>query len=527
MIKKFKVLKRAKDISIQLSKLGFYNIYEYFKLLLGLEVDKSVKPQKIRETLEALGPSFIKLGQVLSTRPDILPEEVIIELTKLQDRAPEVEFDKIEQLLNKNFGNYKNVFEYINPKPVASASVSQVHEGFLLTGEKVAVKVKRPNIEEIIKLDIAFFQWLFSFLEKHSKTAKELNLKAIIEEYKRTIRKEINFEIEAYYLDTFRKNFKKSETFYIPKRFKKYCTKDVLVLEFIEGIKISQIDELKNRGFSLKDIAENLTDAYFKMVFEDGIYHADPHPGNLFVMYNGKIACLDFGMVGRLPSLYKKLLYEHIYAVLNFDVVLAMNFYEGLEMITPKTDLNKLENDVMDFLEKYYNKKLEEIDLKELVLDVLYNIIKANHLRLPSELAYLGKTALNLEGTVRKIYPSYNPTERLKFHLKKGLKDYLKEKTKDLKQIGILAYNVPFKIENIYRKLNTEKLTISLISKDLEQKADIFKRQINKVVIALIVVSMFISSSIMYLAKESFYGNTFLILAIILTFILTIKIFKE
>ncbi|EDP73324.1 AarF/UbiB family protein, partial [Hydrogenivirga sp. 128-5-R1-1] len=165
MIKKFKVLKRAKDISIQLSKLGFYNIYEYFKLLLGLEVDKSVKPQKIRETLEALGPSFIKLGQVLSTRPDILPEEVIIELTKLQDRAPEVEFDKIEQLLNKNFGNYKNVFEYINPKPVASASVSQVHEGFLLTGEKVAVKVKRPNIEEIIKLDIAFFQWLFSFLE--------------------------------------------------------------------------------------------------------------------------------------------------------------------------------------------------------------------------------------------------------------------------------------------------------------------------------------------------------------------------
>ncbi len=527
MIRKLKILKRAKEISIQLSKLGFYHIYEYFKFLLGLEVDKSVKPQKIRETLEALGPSFIKLGQVLSTRPDILPEEVIIELTKLQDKAPEVEFNEIEKILNKNFGNYKEIFVYINPGPIASASISQVHEGFLHTGEKVAVKVKRPNIEDIIELDIALFQWLFSFLEKHSKTAKELNLKAIIEEYKRTIRKETNFEIEAHYIDIFRKNFEESKTLYIPKRYKKYCTKDVLVLEFIEGIKISHIEEIKKRGLSLKTIAENLTDAYFKMVFEDGIYHADPHPGNLFVMEDGKIACLDFGMVGRLPSLYKKLLYEHIYAVLNFDVVLAMNFYEGLEMITPKTDLNKLENDVMDFLEKYYNKKLEEINLKELVLDILYNIIRANYLRLPSELAYLGKTAINLEGTVRKIYPSYNPTERLKFHLKKGIKDYFKEKAKDLKQIGILAYNIPFKIENIYRKLNTEKLTISLISKDLDEKTAVLKKQVNKIAVALIAGSMFVSSSVFYLANKSFYGNTFLILAIILTFILTIKIFKE
>ena len=527
MIRKLKILKRAKEISIQLSKLGFYNIYEYFKFLLGLEVDKSVKPQKIRETLEALGPSFIKLGQVLSTRPDILPEEVIIELTKLQDKAPEVEFNEIEKILNKSFGNYKEIFVYINPRPIASASISQVHEGFLYTGEKVAVKVKRPNIEDIIELDIALFQWLFSFLEKHSKTAKELNLKAVIEEYERTIRKETNFEIEAHYLDIFRKNFKESKTFYIPKIYKKLCTKDVLVLEFIEGVKISHIEKIKKRGLSLKTVAENLTDAYFKMVFEDGIYHADPHPGNLFVMEDGKIACLDFGMVGRLPSLHKKLLYEHIYAVLNFDVVLAMNFYEGLEMITPKTDLNKLENDVMDFLEKYYNKKLEEIDLKELVLDILYNIIRANHLKLPSELAYLGKTAINLEGTVRKIYPSYNPTERLKFHLKKGIKDYFKEKAKDLKQVGILAYNIPFKIENLYRKLNTEKLTISLISKDLDEKTAILKKQINKITVALIAGSMFVTSSVFYLANKSFYGNTFLILAIILTFILTIKIFKE
>jgi ubiquinone biosynthesis protein len=376
MIKKFKLIKRAKYISSELSKLGFYNIYEYFKILLGFEIDETVKPQKIRHTLEKLGPSFIKLGQVLSTRPDILPENVIVELTKLQDKAPEVEFEKIEEILNKNYKNYKNIFIYINPQPVASASISQVHEGFLKTGKKVAIKVKRPDIDKIIQLDIELFEWIFSFLEKHFKTAKEFNLKAIINEYKRTIKKELNFEIEAHYIDIFRKNFENNETFYIPKRYEIYCTKDVLVLEFIEGIKISEIEKLKEKNYSLKKIAENLTDAYFKMVFEDGIYHADPHPGNLFVMEDGKIACLDFGMVGRLPTIYKKLLYEHIYAVLNFDIILAMNFYEGLEMITPETDINKLENDVLDFLEKYHNKKLEEINLKEMVLDIINNIVR-------------------------------------------------------------------------------------------------------------------------------------------------------
>ncbi len=527
MKKKIKLIKRATDISVQLSKIGFYNVYEYFKVLLGFEIDESIKPQRIRQALESLGPSFIKLGQVLSTRPDILPQSIVIELTKLQDKASAVDFSEIEKVLNRNYKNYRDIFAYINPKPIASASISQVHEGILHTGEKVAVKVKRPNIEEIVELDIEFFSWLFDFLEKHSNTAKELNLKSIIEEFKRTIKKELNFEIEGHYIDIFRKNFENSKKFYIPNRFKEISTKEVLVLEFIEGVKISQTHQLINKGFDLKKLAEDLTDAYFKMVFVDGIYHADPHPGNLLVMEDGRIACLDFGMVGRLSSNFKKLLYEHIYAVLNRNIYLAMNFYEGLEMITPKTDINKLENDVMDFLEKYYNKKLEEINLKEMIIDIIEDIIKSNHLRLPSQLAYLGKTALNLEGTVRQLYPEYNPTQRLQFYLKKGVKDYVKEKYQDLKQIGFITYNVPFKAEQIYKKLITDKLSVSTLSKDWEIKEDFFKAQVNKVVYSILVLSSCLTSGFLFLAEKDFYGYIFLFIAIIIAILLFIKILKE
>lgn len=327
--RKLKLANRFKEITLALSSLGIFNIYEYFKALFGLETEEDLKPQKIRETLEYLGPSFIKLGQILSIRPDIVPQSIIRELIKLQDKASQIDFQIIKQILEKEYAPKKleDIFSYIEETPLASASISQVHIGILKSGEKVAIKVKRPNLEELISLDADLFLNIISFLEKHSKTIKELDIKGVIYQYKYTTLREADFEIEAQNIEFFRKAFKDNQNIKIPKCYKEISTKNVLVMEFLEGKKISDLDD----KFDRKRLAEIITDAYYKMVFDIGVYHADPHPGNLMVLKDGRVGILDFGMIGKLTGAKKRLLYEHIFAVVNLDTTLAMNFYEGMK----------------------------------------------------------------------------------------------------------------------------------------------------------------------------------------------------
>lgn len=513
--KKFRVLKRFYQISSSLSKLGFYNTYEYFKILFGLEVDETVKPKKIRETLEKLGPSFIKLGQVLSTRPDIVPQPIIQELIKLQDRASKIEFPVIRKILEENYGDSLNeIFAYIDPEPIASASIAQVHVGYLQTGEKVAIKIKRPGIEKQIELDVEVLEWIVSVLERHFSIVKEFNLRGFIYEFKHTTLMEANFEIEANNIQIFRENFKDSEIFYVPKCFEDITNRDILVTEFLKGWKITDVEKIKELGFDLKKVVENLTDSYFKMVFIDGVFHADPHPGNLFFLPDGKIGCVDFGMVGRVSKDLKKLLYEHIIAVTSLDINLAMRFYENLGMITPKTDIEEFLRDIEVFLEKYHNKSLEKINMKEMVLDLL-EIIKEHKLKLPTQLAYLGKTAINLEGVVREIYPEFNPTERLKNFIKTSTLDYIKEKSYEIREMGNIMYDSIFRVEKLYRMLIRERLTLRILFKDMEE-IFVFQRKLMYRLIAVILFSsLIISSALFYIAGMERTGDTFFIIAVV------------
>ncbi len=491
--KKVRLAKRFIEISKTLSQLGFYNVYDYFKALLGLEVEEEAQPRRIREALEKLGPSFIKLGQVLSTRPDIVPQAVVQELIKLQDKVAPIDFEIIEEILKRNYGDKLwEIFAYIDPKPLASASISQVHVGYLQTGEKVAVKVRRPNLKEMIELDAELMLIIIDFLEKHFKTVKEFNLKGVIYQFKRTTLNEADFEIEAQNIKIFRQNFKDYPNFYVPRCFEDISTSEVLITEFIEGIKISDIEKLKEKNYDLKLLAERLTDAYFKMVFKDGVYHADPHPGNLFVLEGGIICAVDYGMVGFLSRTKKRYFFDYIVAVTTLDINLALQFYEGFNMFTPYTDFNNFETDLQFFLEKYHNKKLEEIDLKEMILDII-EFVRTNKLRLPTDVAYLGKAAINLEGTVRELDPSFNPTQRLKKFVTVSTKDYLIEKLGEVRDSAELAFYAIFKLENVYRQLIRDRVTFQIVFKDLEDLQLFYKNQIHKIVLAILFIGFLIS----------------------------------
>lgn len=513
---KLKLYRRFKEISLELSKLGIYNIYEYFKVLFGIEVDESIKPQKIRETLEKLGPSFIKLGQVLSIRPDIIPQSIIRELIKLQDKVKPVEFEIIKQILETEYSRpLEDIFKEIEPEPIGSASISQVYRGKLKTGETVAIKVKRPGLEELINIDAQLFLKIVSFIEKHSKTVKDLDLKSVIHQYRQMTLREADFEIEANNIQTFRENFKDfNQKFYIPKYFPEYSTKNVLVLEYLEGFKISSKEDIARYNLDSKKMAELITDAYYKMVFKDGFYHADPHPGNFIIKRDGTVCLVDFGMVGTLSKDKKRLLYEHIFAVINKNTELALRFYEGMDMITPKTDLDKLQNYVEFFVDKYYNKTLSNINLKDMVLEII-ELVRECNLRLPNSLAYLGKASIGLDGVIRVLDETFNPTERLTNFLTKSITENIKEFTETLMETTSFYYHLPSRLDRFMRLLDIERLTIRIVLKDIEELKEFHKRQINKLFFSIMMTGSLIASGIFYNANKESIGDLTLAFAFI------------
>lgn len=525
---RLKLYRRFKEIALELSKLGVYNIYEYFKVLFGIEVDETIKPQKIRETLEKLGPSFIKLGQALSIRPDIIPQSIIRELVKLQDKVKPVEFDTIRQIIESEYGKpIGDIFEEIDPEPIGSASISQVYRGRLKTGEEVAIKVKRPGLEELINIDAQVFLKIISFIEKHSKTVKELDLKSVIYQYRQMTLREADFNIEANNIQTFRENFKDfSQRFYIPKYFHQYSTKNILVLEYLEGLKITSREELLRHNLNSKELAEIITDAYYKMVFKDGFYHADPHPGNFIIKRDGTVCLLDFGMVGTLSKDKKILLYEHIFAVVNKNTELALRFYEGMNMITPKTDLDKLQSYVDFFVDKYYNKTLSNINLKDMVLEII-ELVRDCNLHLPTSLAYLGKASIGLDGVIRSLDDTFNPTERLTNFLTKSFKDNLKELTETFTETVSFYYHLPSKLDRFMRLLDIERLTLRIVLKDVEDFKEFYKKQLNKIFLAIMSTGMFIASGIFYNAQKNTSGDLTFLFAVISMVVLLYNLAKK
>ncbi|MEZ0323045.1 MAG: AarF/UbiB family protein [Hydrogenothermaceae bacterium] len=526
--RKLKLYRRFREITLELSKIGIYNIYEYFKALFGIDTEEDIRPQKIRESLEKLGPSFIKLGQILSIRPDIIPQSIIKELIKLQDSVKPIPFEEIKFFLEKEYQKpLEEIFTEIDPKPIGSASISQVYRGRLKSGEQVAIKVKRPYLEELINIDAKLFMKIISFIEKHSKFVKDLDLKSVVMQYKQTTLREADFEIEANNITTFRENFKEfNEKFYIPKYYPDFSNKNILVLEYIEGFKISSPEDIKRYNLNGKELAELITDAYYKMVFKDGFYHADPHPGNFIITKEGKVCLIDFGMVGTLPREKKKLLYEHIFAVINKNTELAMKFYEGMEMITPKTDLDKLQTYVEFFVDKYHNKTLANINLKDMVLEII-DLVRECNLKLPTSLAYLGKASIGLDGVIRVLNETFNPTERLTNFLTKSFKDRLRDLMEDTSNTVSFYYHLPLRLDKLIRTLEIERLTFRVIFKDFEEIKEFYKKQTDKLTLSILSVGFIISSGLFYISKKEDIADISLTIGFVFLAILFYKLFRD
>jgi ubiquinone biosynthesis protein len=374
-----------------------------------------------RLALEELGPTFVKLGQILSTRPDLLPPSFLNELSALQDDVPPAAWEKIRESVERELdGPLEQVFASFDPIPIAAASLAQVHAATLPDGREVVVKIQRPNIEKNINLDLDILYDLANLAQDRVSWLNHLDLPDLAEEFAISLRAELDYRREGHNADRFRKNFAEEPELYVPEVYWEYTTRRVLVQERINGIKISSIEALDAAGYDRHEIALKSARFIVKEILEDGFFHADPHPGNLVVLPGEVVGVMDFGTVGNLDPTDQAALVRMYITAVRMDAVSLVEQMIHMGIAAPSLDRLALQRDVRRLLLKYHGLPLEDVRAGEL-LDALRPIIYRYHLRLPSNFWLLAKTLVVMEGVALNLDPDFDIFEVSKPYVRRLL----------------------------------------------------------------------------------------------------------
>ena len=412
----YKNIKRYKEILHILIKYGFGFAVEKlnmdhvaYKIPItkpNEELQYMTTGERIRKAFEELGPTYVKLGQILSTRNDIFDQDIIDELSKLRDNVEEFSTDIAREIfVSETKLNIEDVFKEFNEVPIAAASIGQVYEAKLYSGEDVIIKIQRPNIERTIKADLEILQSGASILNDIVKE-NETNFEKILEEFKVQLLRELDYNFEAINAMKFYEIFKDSEEVYIPKIYSEYTTKKVLVMEKIIGVKLSDISKIKKFGWDTDNISKIGVKALFKQVFECGFFHADPHPGNIFVLNSNCISYIDFGMIGIVDKKTFNSLNNIVLAAVQKNADKIIFLLEDMGITKTTVDKDALKLDLLYLLHYYYDVPLDKISLSD-ILNEIFMFFRKYNIAMPTELTTLAKTVITLEGTARELNPNF------------------------------------------------------------------------------------------------------------------------
>ena len=371
------------------------------------------RPVHLRLALEELGTTFIKLGQILSTRADLLPPEYLAELTKLQDSTSPVPFEAIEQVLISELGQPINkVFADFDPVPLAAASIGQAHAAVLWDGTEVVVKIRRPGVVEQVNEDLEILKELAATASRHLEFADRYDLVGLVEEFSQTLRNELDYIREGHSAERFGENFANDPNIHVPRVFWEVTTARVLTLERIRGIKINDLEGLKEQGTDRCWLAKYAANVVLKMVCDDGFFHADPHPGNFFIEQNGTIGLIDFGMVGVLDKRTQELLADLLISINHVEADQLVDVFLDLGVTRKRIDRALVRRDIERLLSIYWGLPLSELKVTALLNDV-YTVMRRHRLHLPPNLALLLKTVIMIEGIGVNLDPDFHLTESL------------------------------------------------------------------------------------------------------------------
>jgi ubiquinone biosynthesis protein len=365
------------------------------------------RPERIRALLEELGPTYVKLGQVLSTRPDLVPPDLLVELAKLQDRVAAFPYDQVRQIVEEELGRPPEaVFESFDAGPLASASLGQVHRA-RLDGQEVVVKVQRPGIQEAMEADIELMMQLAVRLERHVEGWAALQPTRAVKEFALTLAEELDYEVEAAHQERVANRFRDDPTVYVPRVVRGATTSRVLTMEFIDGIKVSDLGALRAANVDVGEVARRGFRFVLEQTLVDGFFHADPHPGNIFVLPDNVVCFIDFGMMGRLGASVREDFVELIYHVIDGNPARVTETVLRLTNADVATARPELERDVARFMDSYVGRPLREMDLSKLLGDIL-SALSRHGLHVPSDLFLMLKAITQVESVAVALVPDFD-----------------------------------------------------------------------------------------------------------------------
>jgi ubiquinone biosynthesis protein len=507
-------IRRYRNIIKVLFKYGFDHLLEYLNLshlvarskrLLRRDVAKiaSYSPaERMRMALEELGPTFVKLGQLLSTRSDVIPVSYADEFAKLQDDVPSFSYEEVrEQIRIELGGEIERFFSFFDPHSIAAASIAQVHKARLLSGDEVVVKIRRPGIMELIETDIDALMGLALMAERHLPGSDLYDPVGLVKEFARTIRREMDFSREGHTIEKFSADFAGDPTLYFPKVHWEVTAKGVLTLEYINGIKVSDLERLEQAGLDRRLIGRRGADAFIKMVLVHGFFHGDPHPGNVFILPENVICLLDYGMVGRLDTELQEYLIDILLAIVRrkVDEVISLLLFSG--EITDNLNIKALKRDLSEFIDDYYEVPLQDIEVGRMLMEFL-EIMTTYRIRFQPDLMLLAKALVAIEGMGRKLDPQFDMVAHLRPFMEKAIKKRVSPRHA-LKEIGnqFMSYvnltrNLPKDLKEILNSLNRNKFKIDLEHRGLDRFIRELDKSINRLSSSLIITALVVGSSI-------------------------------
>ncbi|MBP2651470.1 MAG: ubiB 1 [Firmicutes bacterium] len=519
--KQFRHIKRYREIATVLANQGFGYLIEGMDLVQKFPYYERlwIKPpsenptdvgERIRLALQQLGPTYIKLGQIASTRPDILPREIIVHLEKLQDEVLAFPYEQVQRLILEELGtSIEELFLDFDSQALAAASIGQVHVATLTTGQKVAVKIQRPDIAATIQTDLEILFEIAVTVENRFSWAKRYQIVDMVDEFAKSLRKELDYTIEARNTEKISIQLKNQKDYYIPTVYWDYSTKKILTTEFLQGVKINQSTILTQQGSNLLLVASRFAKGIFQQIFISGFFHGDPHPGNVIVLPNEVIGFLDFGMVGRLGPEMKNCLSALMIGLKrnsSDDLVKALL---RIGIVPPQVNLRQVQDDIDLLIDTYYGVPLSKISIGEAITD-FFLIAQKHMIRIPADLVLVGKALLTVEGIVKKLDPKLSIFDLVEPFGEKLLLERIQPQAiaeylwKTAIDFGDIFNNIPKNVKKLGTLVNQGRFHINIALAETEFFLSHLDRISNRLAVSIILLafsiimgSIIISSSIM------------------------------
>jgi ubiquinone biosynthesis protein len=512
-------MQRYRQILTTLLKYGFGDMVDALKLEQYLEIGLQLISRKRREkietlsravrvrmVLEELGPTFIKMGQILSTRPDLLPVEFIKELPKLQDEVPSCPFPEVEAVVKEELQKpIDQIFSSFDKQPLAAASIGQVHQARMPDGKDVVVKIQRPDIQRTIEVDLEIMMHLAGLMERHLKGWGIQRPTRIVEEFARTLEQELDYTLEAAHIERFARQFEDEPAVYVPQVYREVTTSRFLTMEYISGVKASDIERLEEEGLDRNKIAQQGLILIMKQIFVHGFFHADPHPGNLFVLPDNVICYIDFGMMGRLNLDARERFADLIMSIVHRDEREAAKALLRLTLSEEEPDYPALQRDVAEFMDQHCYRPLKDVELGPL-LHQLLEMAKRHRLEIPTDLFLMIKALSTVEGLGRTLDPELDVIEQAAPFMKRIQLNRIHPRriAKDMTTSGTelfrLLKDIPGEVRTILKLARRGKVKIEFEHRGLEPMIAANNRISNRLSFAVVLASPVIGSGLIVLS---------------------------